>query len=93
MSVTRTGEITSGQISVLYPIQNLAAANFGISGKNGFLIKNDDTEHITLEVTLIGMPDGEYTSTVFPALGYGYEIVKEIKANAVIGAYDLKYAY
>ena len=93
MSVTRTGEITSGQISVLYPITNLATANFSISGKNGFLIKNDDTEPITLEVTLIGMPDGEYTSTVFPASGYGYEIVKEIKSNTLIGTYNLKYAY
>ncbi len=94
-NLTRTGEMTSLQVGgVIKPITNLATENFSLRGKQSFLIKNDGSEEVTLEVNLPGMEAGEFTSTKFPVSPrWSPEIVREIKVNASAGDMDLKYGF
>lgn len=90
MPTTRTGEQTSTQISQMGVITDLATENFSLD--KGFLIKNDGAAEIILEVNLVGMKPGTYVTTIFET-GWNTEIIREIKLNAAIGTYDLKWGY
>lgn len=69
----------SMQVSKFGAVTNLASENFSLAGAQPFLIKNDGTENVTLEV----MPNHgtAYVSTVFQP-GWNPEIVKAIKKTS-----------
>jgi hypothetical protein len=79
MNETRTGERTSLQISAFGAVTGLASANFSLGEKKSFLIKNDGSENVTLEVLpAIG---SAWVETVFQP-GWNPEIVQMIRKNA-----------
>ncbi len=92
MSNTRSGEMVSPQIAVMGTITDLATSNFSLSDGNSFQIKNDSYDVITLNVRLSGMADGEFVATNF-GLGWNPEIVREIKSDANLSNYSLKWGY
>jgi len=88
----RNGDFISLQPSFMGLITDLDSANFSPTDKAAFLVKNDGTEAVTLEVKLFGMSDSDdFVETKFQP-GWNPEIIKEVKLNATAGL-DLKYGY
>jgi hypothetical protein len=79
MNETRTGVRTSLQISAFGAVTGLSAANFSLAEKKAFLIKNDGTENVTLEV--LPAVGSTWVETVFQP-GWNPEIVQMIRKNA-----------
>lgn len=67
------------QVSKFAVVTNLASANFTLTNNQPFLIKNDNTEAVTLEV--IPYNGTAYVATVFQ-VGWNPEIVKAIKKTS-----------
>lgn len=67
------------QVSKFGAVTNLESANFDLANDHPFLIKNDGTETVTLEVMPLHGTD--YVSTKF-AVGWNPEIVKAIKKTS-----------
>jgi len=89
---TRSGDMVSAQIGVLGVISDLETTNFKLDNGVGFNIKNDGEQAVELEVNLAGMEEGVFVKTRFE-LAWNPEIVREIKADAGLENYDLKYGY
>lgn len=89
--VNRNGEQISAQVSNFGPITGLTDGNFSLSNGSAFLIKNDGTADVELEVLPAGSDDGVFVTTKF-APGWNPEIVKEIKATS-LAMLNLKYGY
>nr|DAN62640.1 MAG TPA: hypothetical protein [Caudoviricetes sp.] len=87
----RNGEVISAQVSMFGPITGLNDGNFHLEDGNAFLIKNDGTAEVELEVLPAGSTDGEFVTTKF-ATGWNPEIVKEIKATS-LSMLNLKFGY
>jgi hypothetical protein len=88
---TRAELKTSPQIGVMGIVTNLAAADFKIAGVKGpelFLVKNDGTDTVSLEVKIA--KGDTFIATNF-APGWNPELVREIKLNAA--ALSLKWGY
>lgn len=90
----RKGDNLSLQPSVIGAITDLSTKNFKLPNNAAFLIKNEGTEEVALEVKLFGMEDSdEFVSTLFSVSPrWNPELVKEIKLNATAGI-TLKYGY
>lgn len=87
---TRSGHMVSPQFAKMGTITGLAAVNFTLLDGQCFNVKVDDLDAVTLEVKLAG--DEAFTQTTFEK-GWNPEIVKEIKADASAGSYNLKWGY
>ena len=87
MLENRARDYISAQVSVMGEI-DLSAANFQMD--RGFLIKNDGDEQVTLEVTLLSMPEDSFVETKFDP-GWNPELVRVIKQNNA--SLNLKYGY
>jgi hypothetical protein len=87
---TRTGDAVSMQISTMGEIINLVDSNFSLPAKTPFLIKNDGNECVSLEIRLIGMPEGTFIQTKFE-VGWNPELIREIKQTSEVAT--LKYGY
>jgi hypothetical protein len=89
---TRAEVKTSLQIAFMDVVTNLAGADFKPSNERGpiyFLIKNDGTAQVELEVK--PMKGDAWITTKFDQ-GWNPELIREIKLNATAGL-DLKYGY
>ena len=90
-NLNRNYEKTSLQVSNMGVVNNLATADFDNAGRV-FLIKNDGTDTVELEVNLASMAQGQYVTTKFE-VGWNPELVRSIKQNASASSYDLKWGY
>ena len=91
--ITRGGAVASPQVGIFEVVPSLVGQDFKpVKDGNpvGFLIKNDGTDNVTLEIK--ALQSGEaWVSTIFTP-GWNVEIIREIKANATAGL-NLKYGY
>lgn len=83
---TRSGVMVSAQVAKMGAITGLATANFAM--KEGFNIKNDGDSAIELEVKL--WKSDTFIKTRFDT-GWNPEIIREIKKDASLSTYDLKW--
>lgn len=90
MDETRSKQLVSAQIGVMGAITDLTSENFKLDIP--FNLKNDGETAITLEVNLYGMEPGVFVETRFE-VGWNPEILREIKMDASLNTYDLKYGY
>ena len=90
MDETRSKQPVSAQIGMMGVITDLTTENFRLDIP--FNLKNDGETAITLEVNLYGMEPGEFIETRFE-VGWNPEIIREIKMDASLNTYDLKYGY
>ena len=90
MDETRSKQLVSAQIGVMGAIEDLTSENFKLDIP--FNLKNDGETAITLEVNLYGMEPGVFVETRFE-VGWNPEILREIKMDASLNTYDLKYGY
>ena len=90
MDETRSKQLVSAQIGIMGEIEDLTTENFSLGLP--FNIKNDGETAITLKVNLYGMEPGEFVQTRFE-VGWNPEIIREIKMDAGLNTYDLKYGY
>ena len=89
--ITRTGIQTSGQISKMGVISNLATTDFTLP-TGGFLIKNDGLTYVTLDI-IPAMGDTDTVVTTLIAPGWNPELVKIIKSNVSLASVNLKWGY
>ena len=90
MDETRSKQPVSAQIGMMGVITDLTTENFRLDIP--FNLKNDGETAITLEVNLYGMEPGEFIETRLE-VGWNPEIIREIKMDASLNTYDLKYGY
>lgn len=87
----RNGETISAQVSNFGPITGLTERNFKLEDGNAFLIKNDGSAAVELEVLPAGSTTGQFISTKFEC-GWNPEIIKEVKVTS-LAMLNLKYGY
>ena len=90
---TRSGEMVSAQVGVFDNIDaaQLNKGNFKLANGQGFVIKNEGTQAVELEVLPAGANDRNFVKTTFD-VGWNPELVKEIKATS-LSSLKLKFGY
>lgn len=83
-----SGDIVNLQVSTMGSISNLSTADFTLG--TPFLIKNDDTSSVSLEVNLWRMDPTTFVTTNFSS-GWNPELVRSIKSTSTTT--NLKYGY
>jgi len=88
---TRSGEMVSPQVAKFGNIEGLQDGNFSLADGQAFLLKNEGTEDVSLEVTPAGSEDGVFIETRFET-GWNPEIIKAVKQTSLSNV-KLKWGY
>lgn len=87
----RKGQMVSAQVSMFGPVPDLTEKNFRLDDGSAFLIKNEGSAAVKLEVIPAGSEDGQFVEVTFD-VGWNPELVKEIKTSS-LAMLNLKYGY
>lgn len=90
---TRSGEMVSAQVAIFGNIDanKLTKENFVLDNGQSFVVKNEGTAAVELEVLPAGATDRNFVKTIFE-VGWNPELVKEIKATS-LSSVKLKFGY
>ncbi len=90
---TRSGEMVSPQVAKFgdIDISELATNNFKLPDGNSFVIKNEGSAIVTLEVIPAASETGEFVSCAFD-VGWNPELIREIKAASLSNVH-IKWGY
>ena len=87
----RNGQMVSAQVSMFGSIPDLTESNFKLDDGSAFLIKNEGSAAVKLEVIPAGAKDDNFVEITFD-VGWNPETVKEIKASS-LAMLNLKFGY
>lgn len=87
---SRSGEMVSPQVAI-FGDADISKGNFSIKDGQKFLVKNEGTESVELEVIPAGSKENKFVKCTFD-VGWNPEIVREIKMTSLSNV-KIKFGY